>query len=344
MDWGSLRTKELSEADVFLTGGTGFIGKHFLKRFQKAGRNVRCLVRKTSSIESIRQFDCEVVNGNLNDVDSLAKAVANCKTVFHVAGKARNVTRGDLHQTNCEGTRNLALACLKQPNPPTLIFISSLAAAGPSKLNQPLVESDRCRPVSKYGKSKLDAESALRDLSSSVAVSVLRPPIVFGEEDTVTLDMFTSIQRFRVSATPGFMQKQYSLIHADDLVESALTIEDSGQRLQSGDRPKGIYFAAYPENLSGKKFAQAIGRSIARQPLIVPVPHVMVKLIAATNEVISTVTPWKPFVNWDKAREVTAGSWTCDAAKLLGETSIQYESLDVRLAQTVEGYRRKGWL
>lgn len=330
--------------DVFLTGGTGFIGKHFLKELNARGRDVRCMVRTSSSADAIRNHDCEVVKANLDDVDSLTKAIADCKTVFHVAGKARNSTRGDMHKTNCEGTKNVALACLRQPNPPTLVFISSLAAAGPSKLDQPLIESDPSRPVSRYGASKLDAEIALRELADELPISVLRPPIVFGEQDTVTLDLFSAIKRFRLYTRPGYDEKQYSLIHADDLVRAALAIESNGMRLQKSDPTSGLYFSSYQENLTGTRFAESIGQSIARRPLTVPVPHWTVKLVAATNELISAFTPWKPFVNWDKAREVTAGSWTCNATKLFKETAVRFECLESRLAQTVEGYRRQGWL
>ncbi len=334
----------MANHEVFLTGSTGFIGKHFLQQFTQLGRSVRCMARETSSVDSIRDFGCEIVKADLTDVDSLAQAVGNCKTVFHVAGKARNGTRGDMQKTNRDGTRNIALACLRQPNPPTLVFVSSLAAAGPSKLNQPLVESDPCQPVSKYGLSKLDAESELRELSDKLSISVLRPPIVFGEEDTVTLDLFSAIKKFRLYTRPGRNEKQYSLIHADDLVRSALAIESSGQRLQKSDVSSGVYFSAYSEDLTGTRFAESIGKAIERQPVTIPIPHMAVKLLAAANEVISAVTPWKPFVNWDKAREVTAGSWTCSAAKLLKETSVKFETFETRLAQTVEGYRRKGWL
>jgi len=45
--------------DVFLTGGTGFIGKHFLKQLNQLGRNVRCMTRSSSSVDSIRNFDCD---------------------------------------------------------------------------------------------------------------------------------------------------------------------------------------------------------------------------------------------------------------------------------------------
>ena len=65
----------MSGQDVFLTGGTGFIGKHFLKQLSELGRPIRCMTRSTSSLESIRDLNCEIVQGDLEDVDSLSRAM-----------------------------------------------------------------------------------------------------------------------------------------------------------------------------------------------------------------------------------------------------------------------------
>lgn len=330
--------------DVFLTGGTGFIGKHFLNKLKDCGRSVRCLARPTSSVEAIEKFGCEIVTGNLNDIDSLTKAIEGCKVVFHVAGKSRNATRGDMAQTNVEGTRNIAIACQRQPSPPILVFVSSLAAAGPTTIDHPLVETDPCNPVSKYGESKLAAEEVLRTFSHEVPISIIRPPIVFGEEDTVTLDLFKVINRYRVYLRPGLVDKAYSLIHADDLVNSALAIESNGCRLSANDHSSGTYFVGYPNIFTGSEFAKAVGKAIDRNPFILPIPHCAVNGIAAANEIISKTTPWKPFLNWDKAREVTAGSWISCVEKLIEETNVELSLSADRFSQTAEGYRRKGWL
>ena len=330
--------------DVFLTGGTGFIGKHFLKTLKENQRQVRCMARATSAVDSIRHFGCEIVTADLLNVDSLTKAIEGCRVVFHVAGKARNATRGDMTRTNVDGTRNIAIACKRQPNPPHLVCFSSLAASGPGRPGHPLTESDHCDPVSKYGESKLLAERAVRECAESVPVSILRPPIVFGEEDTVTLDIFKSIKRFRIYATPGYNDRQYSLIHADDLVNAALAVESKGERLAENDESRGVYFVSYARQFSGAEFAKAVGKSVDRNPIVLSVPNAAVKTVAAINEFVSATTPWKPFLNWDKAREATAGSWICDATKLVQDTDVELADPTDRFRQTAEGYCQKGWL
>ena len=330
--------------DVLLTGSTGFIGKHFLKQLIDQGRRIRCIARSTSNIESLPSKGFELVRADLADVDSLTKAVEGCKTVFHLAGKARNSTKGDLLDTNRDGTRNLTIACSRQENPPTLVAFSSLAASGPSELDQPVEESDPCNPISKYGESKLEGEKVAADFAYQVPISIIRPPIVFGEEDTVSHSLFASIKKFKLHLAAGLEEKQYSIIHADDLARAAFAVEKFGKRMTPEATDQGVYFATYDEILSGSEFATRIGDAVGRRPIVTPMPHWIVRATAAINELVSAVSPIKPFLNWDKAREATAGSWTCSGSKLLNDTKVSFESIESRLFQTVEGYRQKGWL
>lgn len=330
--------------DVLLTGSTGFIGKHFLKQLIDQGRQIRCLVRNTSNVDSLPDDGYELVRADLGDVAALTRAVQGCKTVFHLAGKAKNSTKGDLLDTNRDGTRNLTIACSHQPNPPTLVAFSSLAASGPSKLDRPVRESDPCKPVSKYGYSKLAGERAAAEFCAQVPISIIRPPIVFGEEDSVSHSLFSSIKRFRLHLAAGVHQKQYSIIHADDLARAAFAVEQFGKRVTDDASDQGVYFATYDEILLGSEFAKRIGEAVGRQPMVTPMPHWIVRTAAALNELVSTISPLKPFLNWDKAREATAGSWTCTNEKIRRETKVNFASIEHRLLQTVEGYHRKGWL
>ena len=63
-------------------------------------------------------------------------------------------------QVNGEGTWNVARACAAQPQPPVLIAVSSVAAAGPIGEGSVRRESDPPAPVSDYGRSKRAAELA----------------------------------------------------------------------------------------------------------------------------------------------------------------------------------------
>ena len=70
---------------VLITGITGFVGSHVVRRLCAEGFAVRVLARPTSSRTLLEGLLVEVVSGDLTDPPSLRGAVHGCSTVFHVA-------------------------------------------------------------------------------------------------------------------------------------------------------------------------------------------------------------------------------------------------------------------
>ncbi len=54
---------------VFLTGGTGFIGANVVRLLLQESHSVRVLVRGNSSLANLEGLDVEKVTGSLNDAD-----------------------------------------------------------------------------------------------------------------------------------------------------------------------------------------------------------------------------------------------------------------------------------
>jgi nucleoside-diphosphate-sugar epimerase len=113
--------------------------------------------------------------------------------VYHLAGLVKAIQVRQLYQVNCQGVANVARACAAQITPPTLLVISSLAAMGPSSPQRPRLESDPPAPVSHYGRSKLAGEQAARQWARDAPITILRPPVVFGERDPATYEIFRPI-------------------------------------------------------------------------------------------------------------------------------------------------------
>src|SRR6185503_2201530 len=176
------------------------------------------------------------------DQPSLDAAVGGADAVVHVAGliAARSFT--EMRRVNAEGVARLAAACGRaRPQPRRFVLISSLAAAGPSRRGRPVREEDEPRPVSRYGLTKLLGErAAARTLPSSIPLTVIRPPAVYGPRDRGIHGFFAAASR-GVRVRLGTRTRRVSIVHGEDLavaVRLALGAEAAAGR---------TYFVADPE-------------------------------------------------------------------------------------------------
>ncbi len=143
--------------NVFVTGGTGFVGAHLVRALQERGDHVSCLVRRPELAERLGWRDVRLVRGDLDDPSALLQGCEGAELVFHVAGKivARNAL--EFMATNRDGTANV-LEAAQEHGVTRFVLVSSLAAAGPTSPGHPIDETRPPAPVTDYGRSKLAAE------------------------------------------------------------------------------------------------------------------------------------------------------------------------------------------
>src|SRR3972149_3884146 len=149
---------------ILVTGGTGFVGSHMVKRLARENIQTRCLVRESSNIGLLKELGMEVTYGELTDKDSLKKAVEGMGTVIHLVGiivERKGATFEIIHK---QGTMNLVDAC-KEAGVRRFIYISALGA--------------RENARSRYHKTKWEAERAL--ITSGMEYVIFRPSIMIGE-------------------------------------------------------------------------------------------------------------------------------------------------------------------
>jgi nucleoside-diphosphate-sugar epimerase len=330
---------------ALVTGATGFIGHHLVNLLCERDYEVSCLVRPQSDRSGLEPLAPKYCLGDVNDLDSLRGALKGIDVVFHLAGLTKSLHAGDLHRVNDLGTQNLSQACADASRTPVLVIASSLAAAGPAPPNRPREESDPLTPVSDYGRSKLAGERSARRLGHLVPTTIIRPPVVFGERDKDGFNLFQGIATFGVHLVPGRQDYLFSSIHARDLALALLLAAEKGRRAAS-DESSGVYFAADEQSLSYAEFGRMIGRGVGRpNAWVVRTPEPMVWTVSAMNQLYSKLRRSPHILNLDKAREATAGSWSCSPARLRSETGFRCEwPLEDRLAQTIDWYRQQGWL
>ena len=230
----------------------------------------------------------------------------------------------------------------RQANPPVLLQISSLAVAGPASPDRAVTIADPPAPVSVYGQSKLAGENRALEYAGHVPLSILRPPIVFGEGDRDVYQIFRSISRWGLAFTPPFADRIFSIIHAADLANAIRLVFEKGHRVSSSPGI-GVYYVTAPESLTFNELVHMVGRILNRDSVrILQCPRWVTGLAGLMGESVSQILRSPCLLNHDKAREAISGAWHCDCQELQ-QLGFATPPLWSRLRQTAEWYLRQGW-
>jgi dihydroflavonol-4-reductase len=325
---------------ALITGATGFIGSHLAEVLLNQGFRVRALVRPTSDLRWLKGLDIEFLSGSLQDSRFLEEAVNGADYVFHLAGAVRAKNPNDFYFHNTLATMNLARAALdNDPGLKRFVFASSQAAAGPAEcLEQPVCERDACRPLSDYGKSKLQAEQELLALSDKLPVTIVRPPPVYGPRDTEVLAYFRWIER-GLALLPGFRTRYANLVYVKDLVGGMMLAAGSQSSLGK------TYFLAEDRSYSWGEISDIIASSLKKKIIKLPVPLQLARLSAIFNEAGAHVLNKPAMVTRQKVREMSQRYWTVSSQAAQKDFGFKCEyDLARGMAETAKWYKEQGWL
>lgn len=182
-----IKTMDVANKKVLVTGGSGFVGSHLCERLVSLGADVVILDNfSTGKLENIKaiQNQIQVYEGQVEDFDSVNKATSGCDYVFHLAYPYGVQGRG-LKQQYVEdgvvGTFNVLKSAVEN-KVNTVINVSSVAAYGLCE-NTLLSEQQIGIPFLPYGVTKLSGELYCKAFSKMYGLKTasLRYFYVFGE-------------------------------------------------------------------------------------------------------------------------------------------------------------------
>ena len=326
---------------VLVTGGTGFIGSHLVEALIEQGARPRMLVRPTSDIARLAREQAgkvELVVGALEDHDSLRRAVSQVDTVFHLAAVTKAHTEEDYRRANAEGTQRLVQAMrAAQPRPRRLVYLSSLAAAGPARDGRPVEPRDEPHPITVYGRSKLVGERACSAASDAFEVLILRAPVVYGPREKDFFLLFRLAAR-GVLPLPAGPESVVQLVHVTDLVQAMLHAATMPQA-------RGLYHVAESRSYDWSEIATCISRAVGRSVRMIRIPRFLVRIAASVSEAGAALSGRTTIFNREKAKELLAPGWLCETA--LAKQELDFEAqipIATGFAETAAWYKQQTWL
>ena len=261
---------------TLVTGGTGFIGSHLVEALPG---DVACLVRRTSDITHLESLGAELVFGDLEDLESLKKAVQDVDTVYHLA--AYYTFHGvweKYYAINVLGTRNLIDAC---ENIDHFIYCSTTEAVGPVD-NPPADETHPCNPQYDYGRSKVLAEELIREkVKNGFPATILRPVGVYGPRCVDDVSYYFMVHLARNSLLTRFVagsgNNLVDFVYVKDVVQAFL-------KARTKKTVGETYFISSEKALTYNEVYEILCRLLKREPPRLHIPPVLAKTAIAPLE------------------------------------------------------------
>lgn len=322
---------------VFVTGGSGFIGSHLIAYLQKnRNADVYALVRDRKNPKKLDISGIHLLEGDLFTIPSLPK---DLDSIIHMAGITKACQTADYYTVNQKGTASLLQTIRTQRiDLKRFVYLSSLAASGPSERDRLILESDKPVPVSSYGKSKMMAEMEILKCKDSFPVVILRASVIFGPGDKGFIPYFKIIKK-GILPSPGFKPGSVSVCYVHDLIRAIeLSIVKS---LPSGE----IFNIADSIPRTWNEMGRTAGKVMGVKPKTIGIPLFLVYMLALLSEFKGRMIQNPQIFNRDKYREMKGIGWIADTGKAQEQLDfITRYPFETAMRETLAWYREKGWL
>jgi dihydroflavonol-4-reductase len=323
-----------------VTGATGFVGSAVARALVAAGHEVRALVRPGGDRRNLAGLPVAAVEGVLEDAAAVARAVAGCRYLFHVAADYRLWVPDPaaMFRTNVEGTRALMEAALAAGTERIVhtssVAVLGLAGEGSADEGTPSRIEDMIGP---YKRSKFAAEEVVRRLAAGrgLPAVVVNPSTPVGPRDrkpTPTGRVILEAARGRI---PGFVDTGLNIAHVDDVAAGHLLAAERGR---IGER-----YILGGENLPLAAILAEVASLAERAPPRFAVPYWLAYPAAVGAEIAARVTGRTPLATRDSVR-MSRKKMYFTSAKAERELGYRPRPAPVAIADAVAWFKSNGYL
>ena len=303
---------------VTVFGGSGFLGRHLVKRLAQSGARVRVAVRDAEGANFLKPMgdvgQIVPMQANVRDDASVARAVEGADAVVNLVAILYQSGRQRFAAVHVQGARRAAKAA---------------ADAGAGRFIQVSAIGADAHSPAEYARTKAAGEAAVREAFAQA--TIVRPSILFGPEDAF-FNRFAALARLS-PALPlvGGGGTRFQPIYVGDVAEAIMRILDDPET-------KGKTFElGGPRVYTWRELMELVLKEVGRKCLLLPLPFPLLMVEAMFLELLPVPPLTRDQVNLLKRDNVVrAGALT------LADLGVTPTSVEAILPTYLARYRRRG--
>ncbi|NNG03081.1 MAG: complex I NDUFA9 subunit family protein [Inquilinus sp.] len=308
----------MAERVVTVFGGSGFIGRHAVKRMAARGWRVRIATRHPDDALFLKT--CGAVGqivpvfANGRDDASVAAAVDSADAVVNLVGILYESGRQTFDAVHHVAAARIARAA-KATGATRMVQISAIGAAQESR--------------SKYARSKAAGEAAVRE--AFPGATILRPSVVFGPEDNF-FNIFAGLTRVSFFLPLiGGGRTRFQPVYVGDVADAVMAA------LESGDTAGKTYELGGPTIYTFRQLLELLLKTIDRERALVTVPWTVARLQAAVLGLLP-----KPLLTRDQVAQLKVDNVVAEGALTLADLGIEPIAAEIILPTYLHRFRAGG--
>jgi len=330
---------------ILITGAAGFMGKHLVKSLsQNKTYKIRCLLMrntKKTDIDFLKNYNVEIIYGDIFEKKSLEKAMKNIEAVFHLAGGGKVETtfkKGfeDLKKLNIGTTERVINSAIKH-KVKKFVHFSSISAMG-IIIEKKLDENSECKPETPHEVCKYETEKIMEKNKKKILITIIRPGIVYGPYglNSEILQLAKLLEK-HFFIIPGNGKNIMPWIYVGDIVRA--TILAFKKNKKSCER----FIVVSEPQPSFNELIDSIDSSMKKKAVILHMPKSIFIFAGYLFEKLGNLFNFAPLINSVRARSMTSNRiYNIDKIKKLGYK--QENNLQDSIKKTINWYKKNAYI
>ena len=326
---------------ALITGATGFVGAAVARAVAATGADVRVLARPGSPLRNLEGLEVEPAYGDLRDRDSLRRALAGCRHLYHVAAHYALWDKDPsvFYKVNVEGTRTL-FEIAGDLGTERMVYTSTIGAIGlppNGGLGTEETPVSLAQMAGDYKRSKYLAEQeVLRLARAGLPVVIVNPSAPVGHRDIKPTPTGQIIVDFMKGRMWAYIETGMNLIDVDDVAIGHVRAMERGR---IGER-----YILGNRNLSLREIFEILSRLTGLPTPRVKIPRRAILPLAYANrwiaDYITHQTPRIPLEGVKMAKY----RMHYDSSKALRELALPQTPVEIALEKAVGWFRDHGYV